>query len=132
MSVDESIVTNLHAAYQPDVLETWPVRPELDVISRNTRGEEHAPAGIVEELRAAFAGRGWAVGNSETYPMHPSALAWDHVRARPGRVLCLEVRRDLLATEFEPFAEMTIDSEKVQHLAAPLAEVLSGSISASS
>jgi hypothetical protein len=44
--------------------------------------------------------------------------------SRPGYVLCLEVRRDLLADPFEPFAEMRIGATQVARLARPLAAAL--------
>ena len=43
---------------------------------------------------------------------------------RPGRTLCLEVRRDLLADPFEPFAEMHIGPTLVGRLAGPIAAAL--------
>jgi hypothetical protein len=51
-------------------------------------------------------------------------MAWDYVVQRPGRALCLEVRRDLLADPFEPFAQMRIGAEKVERLAEPLSSAL--------
>jgi hypothetical protein len=44
--------------------------------------------------------------------------------ARPGRALCVEVRRDLLADPFEPFAEMRIGNAAVERLAGPFARAL--------
>jgi hypothetical protein len=64
------------------------------------------------------------VAEGTTYPLHPSTLAYDHVMARPGRALCLEVRRDLVADPFEPFAQMRIAPAKVDRLAVPLAAAL--------
>ncbi|HEX3765274.1 MAG TPA: N-formylglutamate amidohydrolase [Kofleriaceae bacterium] len=124
VEVDLDIVTNLRRAYQPDREPTWPLRPELDAIGRALDGTSHAPAAIVDALRAELAGLGIAVADSATYPLHPSTLAWDHVMARPGRALCLEVRRDLLADPFEPFVEQRISHAKVDRLAAPLARAL--------
>jgi hypothetical protein len=117
VEVDLDIVVSLRAAYQPDVVSTWPLRPELDVIGRALDGTDHAPPAIVAALRA----QGLAIAESATYPLHPSTLAWGRVMARPGRVLCLEVRRDLLADPFEPFAQMRIAADKVDRLAVPLA-----------
>jgi hypothetical protein len=79
---------------------------------------------VVDALRGELAGLGIAVADSATYPLHPSTLAWDHVMARPGRALCVEVRRDLLADPFEPFVELRIAGAKVERLAAPLARAL--------
>jgi hypothetical protein len=56
--------------------------------------------------------------------MHPSTQAWEHVMALPGRAVCIEVRRDLLADPFQPFAQMRIAPAKVDRLAGPIAKVL--------
>lgn len=116
VEVDADIVTNLRAAYEPATFPTWPLRPELDVISRGTDGVDHAPAEVVAALRAGLAATNLTLANSETYPLHPSTLAWDHVVAHPGRAICVEVRRDLLADPFEPFAQMQIGAAKVDRL----------------
>ena len=120
VEVDLDIVTNLHRAWQPDVEPTWPLRPEVDVISRTVDGVSHAPVRVVDGLREAFAALGIAVADSATYPLHPSTLASEHVMRLPGRALCVEIRRDLLAAPFEPFAEMRIDPAKVARMAGPL------------
>jgi N-formylglutamate amidohydrolase len=126
VSVDEHIVTNLRRAYQPEIEPTWPLRPPIDVISRTIDGVEHAPAIVVDRLRTELAALDLAVAASATYPLHPSTLAWDHVMARPGRALCLEVRRDLLADPFTPFAQMSISAAKLTRLAGPIAQALAG------
>ncbi len=124
VEVDLAIVTSLRAAYQPAVEPTWPLRPELDVIGRALDGTNHAPIAVVEALRSAVAAHDLTLADGATYPLHPSTLAWEHVMARPGRTLCLEVRRDLLADPFEPFSQMTIAAAKVDRLAVPLAGAL--------
>ncbi|MDB4959780.1 MAG: hypothetical protein JWO36_7349 [Myxococcales bacterium] len=122
VEVDLDIVKSLRAAYRPETVPTWPLRPDLDVIGKTLEGVSHAPAAVVDELRRLLPEL--TVGDSATYPLHPSTLAWDHVMARPGRALCLEVRRDLLADPFEPFAEMKIGASKVDRLSVPLAAAL--------
>jgi hypothetical protein len=122
VEVGPDIVDKLHAAYRPEVEPTWPLRPALDVIGRGLDGTNHAPAPVVDALRAALTAHD--VADSATYPLHPGSLAWDHAIARPGRVLCLEVRRDLLADPFLPFVEKTMDPALVDRLAAPLATAL--------
>jgi len=122
VEVDMDIVASLHRAYRPEVEPTWPLRPELDVIASTPDGASHAPPAVVDALRAGVAPI--QVADSATYPLHPSTMAWEHVTARPGRALCLEVRRDLLADPFEPFREMRIGADKVARLAAPLAAAL--------
>lgn len=124
VEVDLDIVASLRRAYHPDRVASWPLRPEVDVIGRAPDGTDHAPAGVVAALRAELAALGIPVADSATYPLHHGTLAWDHVAARPGRVLCVEVRRDLLAEPFEPFAEMQISPAKVDRLAGPLARAV--------
>ena len=124
VEVDLNIVQSLRAAYEPDVVQTWPLRPELDVIGKTLDGTNLAPAGVVEALRQGMAAENLTVADGTTYPLHPSTLAYDHVLARPGRALCLEVRRDLLADPFEPFAQMRIAPAKVSRIAVPLAAAL--------
>jgi hypothetical protein len=124
VEVDHDIGPKLRRAYQPDALATWPLRPEIDVISRALDGTSYAPAAVVEALRAELSTVGIAVAESATYPLHPSTLAWDNVQARPGRALCVEVRRDLLADPFSPFEQMTIGTAKVDRLVGPMANAL--------
>ena len=121
MAAVEAIVPNLRAAYAPDRVGTWPLRPPLDVIGRTLDGVDHAPAAVVAALTAAAAALDLEVATGRTYPLHPSTQAYGHVLARPGRALCVEVRRDLLAEPFTPFAEMTIGAAQVARLAQPLA-----------
>ena len=124
VEVDLDIVTNLRRAYEPEVLPTWPLRPELDVIGQAPDGRFLAPEPVVKALRANLGRLGLALAAGDTYPLHPSTQAYDIAIRLPDRVLCLEVRRDLLAEPFEPFAEMRIGPERVERLAGPLAEAL--------
>src|SRR4051812_64503 len=124
VEVDLQIVPSLRRAYHPDREPSWPMRPEVDVIGRALDGTDHAPPAVAQALRGQLAGLGIAVTDSATYPLHPSTLAWDHMMARPGRALCIEVRRDLLAERFEPFVEVQIAAARVERLAAPLARAL--------
>jgi predicted N-formylglutamate amidohydrolase len=122
VEVDADIVKNLHRAYEDQT--RWPLRPALDAIARRPDGATTAPAAVVDALRAALLEDGLEVADSATYPLHPSTMAFEHVTRRPGRALCLEVRRDLLADPFEPFRQMRIGPHKVARLAAPLAAAL--------
>ena len=124
VEVDANIGPSLRRAYEPDKEPTWPLRPEVDVISKTLEGVDHAPAAVVEALRAELAVIDIPVATSATYPMHPSTLAYDHVMARPGRALCVEVRRDLLADPFTPFEQMTIGPAKIARLVGPFASAL--------
>ena len=124
VEVDHDIGPKLRRAYQPGVESTWPLRPEVDVISRSLDGVSHAPPAVLEALREELGAIGIAVAESATYPLHPSTLAWDHVVARPGRALCVEVRRDLLADPFTPFQQMPIGAAKVARLVGPFSNAL--------
>lgn len=124
VQVDEHIVTSLRRAYRPEVEPTWPLRPEIDLIGRDLAGVSHLPGAVADSLRSGMAAAGVTVGDGATYPLHPSTLAWDHATAWPGRTLCMEVRRDLVADPFDPFTEMRIGEAKVARLAGPLAEAL--------
>lgn len=121
IEVGPDIGPKLRAAYEPDVEPTWKMRPEIDVISKDLDGKSYAPPAVLAALKANL---DLPVAESATYPMHPSTLAYDHVLARPGRAICVEVRRDLLADPFTPFAQMTIGKQKVERLAVPFANAL--------
>jgi predicted N-formylglutamate amidohydrolase len=124
VEVDEHIVTSLRRAYEPAVEPTWPLRPEVDLIGRGLDGTSYLPMPVVDALKTAMSAVGVTVADGETYPLHPSTMAWDHATAWPGRTLCMEVRRDLVAEPFDPFVEMSIGEPKVNRLAAPLADAL--------
>ena len=122
--VDDRIVQRLRAAYRPGVYETWPLRAEVDLITRDLQGKRLAADAVVEALRAACARAGIECVEGKAYALHPSTLAWTFASRWPGRTLCVEMRRDLLAAEFTPFSEMAIDPEKAVRLAAVLADGL--------
>lgn len=122
VAVDEHIVASLHHAYTPEVFPTWPLRPEVDVIGKDLDGLRIVPEPMLRALHTAFAARGVGVADGETYPLHPSTCAWHHVHAHLGRVLCVEVRRDLLARPFVPFVELAVDPHAAEHLAQGFVE----------
>ena len=124
VEVDADIVKSLHHAYRPEVLSTWPARPEMDVIGRASDGTLHAPPVVMDALRAELATLDMQLGDSHTYRLHPSTLGWQHALRHPGRVLCLEVRRDLFVERFEPFAPARIESDLTARLAAPITRAL--------
>ncbi len=124
VEVDENIVENLRRAYEPKQQEKWPLRPAFDVICHDLDGNDHGPRPVIDAFRQGIAELDWSVEESATYPLHPSTMAWDHVMALPGRALCVEVRRDLLADPFDPFVEMNICPHKVAPIAAALANSL--------
>lgn len=124
VEVDLDIVKSLRAAYTPEKEPTWPLRPEVDVIHKTVEGQSLAPAPVVAALKASLAKANVTLADGESYPMHPSTLAHGHVTRWPGRVLCVEVRRDLLADPWDPFVQQRIGDEKCAALAAPFAEAV--------
>lgn len=124
VQVDADVVQNLRDAWAPDRVETWPLRPAFDVISRALDGTSYTPLAVVDVLRTQLGRQNWEVADSATYPMHPSTMAWTHVQRRPARTLCLEARRDLLVRRWDPFSAMEDDPARLAPIATALAEAL--------
>jgi len=122
--VDEHIVVNLRAAYAAERIESWPLRAPVDLILDTPDGRRLADPELVERLQRAYGARGIAVEFNGAYSLHPITLAGMLAERHPRRVLCLELRRDLLVPEFTPFREMHVDPAKVERMAAPLAAAL--------
>jgi hypothetical protein len=129
VEVDEHIVTNLRRAYEPAV------GAHLAAAPRGRRDRPRPRRHLLRarrpwssRLRDGLGAQGVAVADGETYPLHPSTLAWDHALAHPGRTLCVEVRRDLVAEPFEPFAEMRIGAVRLKKPLSPASMLSSGPI----
>lgn len=118
--VDEKIVERLHEAYRPEVEPTWPLRPEVDLITKTPEGALLVDEKLVDEVKSAFAAGGVTVALGESYPLHPSTVAHAFASRWPRQTLCLELRRDLLVKRFTPFAEMEADDDKCARLAGLL------------
>jgi hypothetical protein len=124
VAVDADIVTALREAYQPEAYARWTQRPGVDFITQDADGHDLAPPGLVPELRAAYGELGLATGENATYHLHPATMGFRYASSHPGRVLCIEFRRDLLGAPWGPFAPSPVGSRKVARLARPLAEAL--------
>ncbi|MBL9089532.1 MAG: N-formylglutamate amidohydrolase [Planctomycetia bacterium] len=124
VAVDERIVASLHDAYRPEVVERWPLRAPVDLITKTPDGAFLADGGLVTRVRAGLASLGVAVAENEAYGLHPSTSAAALAARFPGTTLCFEVRRDLLVRRFTPFLEMATDPDAVDRLAAPFAAAL--------
>jgi predicted N-formylglutamate amidohydrolase len=120
VSVSPKIAQDMRWAWSDAVRPRWPLRPELEIIGRTVEGEDWSPPAAVAALRAAAAQAGFGVGDGRTYPLHPVTTGYHHMLRFPGRALCLEVRRDLLADPFEPFSEMTVDAARIERVVGPL------------
>jgi hypothetical protein len=122
--VDDRIVERLREAYRAEVYSRWPLRAEVDLITRDADGRRLAGDGVVEAMRAACARAGLGCVEGEAYALHPVTLGYAFAARWPGRTLCVEMRRDLLVQEFTPFAEMDVDLDKADRFAAALADGL--------
>ncbi|AKF03884.1 hypothetical protein [Sandaracinus amylolyticus] len=119
--IDDDIVHALRAAHEPDAWARWPVRPEIDLITRTPQGELLAPEGMPEALVTAYRALGHEAVEGGAYTLHPSTQAHRFATRHRGQVLCLEIRRDLLVERYEPFDEMRVVSERADRFAAPIA-----------
>ncbi|MFN7147767.1 MAG: hypothetical protein ACK4YP_28615 [Myxococcota bacterium] len=124
VEVDADIVANLRAAYLPENVERWVLRPEVDVIGRTLAGELKLDERVLADLVAGYREVGVDVADGRTYPLHPSTWGYQHSERWPGRTLCVEIRRDLVADPWDPFVEMRIGAAKVARMAGPLATTI--------
>lgn len=122
--IDDDIVSSLRRAYRPAVYRTWPERPEVDLITESPEGEDLSPQALAADLAARYARLGLSVGRNATYRLHPATMGHRHALRYPGRVLCLELRRDRIASPFRPFAPSPIGPRKVARMAKPLVDAL--------
>jgi hypothetical protein len=125
--VDAAICANLRAAYAPDVVDRWPLRPEIDLIDRDAAGRVLADPDLADATASALSAAGFAVVRGDTYHLHPITVAHALAASHPARTLCFEVRRDLLVEEFVPFEALEVDPAAVDRVAAPLALAVMGS-----
>jgi hypothetical protein len=123
VEVDDAIVASLRRAYAPEVEPTWPLRPEVDLIARDPTGRLLAEP-LVRRAAAALEEDGYDAKVSATYPLHPSTLGHRFATRYEPRVVCVEVRRDLLVERFVPFTELAVSPAKVARIVAPLARAL--------
>ena len=128
--VEDDIVDKLRWAYEPARVEEWPLRPEVDLLTRDGEGRVLAPKGVEDALLTAFTAAGFDPKVTETYHLNAGSLAYDWCQRYPDRVTCLEVRRDLLVERWDPFVEMQPDPARVDQLAKVLAPVLERAIDA--
>ncbi len=114
--IDDNIVTALHAAYEPEVYNTWPERPPVDLITATASGEMLADPALVASICRGYANLGLNAQQNATYHLHPATLGYHYARRYPQRTLCVEFRRDLLADPFVPFGPSPISPGKVARM----------------
>ena len=123
-AVDERIVEQLRWACAPERADTWPLRAEVDLLTRDGEGTLLAPPGVEEHLLERFRAAGYAPTCNETYFLHPATLGHGWSARYPGQLVCLEVRRDLLVPAWTPFEEMLADPAQARRVAEVLAPAL--------
>ncbi len=123
-SVQDDIAARLRAAYLPETYPQWPLRAEVDLLTRDGDGRLFAPEGAEESLQEAFAEAGFEARCNDTYFLHPASLAHGWSTTYPGQVLCLELRRDLVVPDWQPFEESRADPERVARMGSLLAPTL--------
>jgi hypothetical protein len=129
-AVDDEIVAKLRWACAPERHDTWPLRAEVDLLTRDGEGRSFAPEGLEERLLADFTAAGFEAKANDTYNLHPITVAHEWSTCWPGQVLCLEVRRDALVERWLPFDEMRVVAQKCERVASVLAPVLTRSVEA--
>ncbi len=127
--VDREIIDNLERVYQPGVIETAPLRAEIDLITETPEGEELAPEGLADRVSARLEALGYAVERNGAYTLHPVSTGARWSALYPRQVFGFEVRRDLV-TYWEPFVPNRHRSEVIDALGEALAAALSAELSA--
>ncbi|MCA9699196.1 MAG: hypothetical protein KC431_16855 [Myxococcales bacterium] len=123
-AVDDRIVEKLRWACAPERHDGWPLRAEIDLLTRDGEGKLWAPDGAEEALIEGFSRVGMTAVANDTYHLHPSSLGWRWATQWPGRTLSLEIRRDLLVPAWTPFEEMRATDAACERVAGVLAPVL--------
>ena len=126
VAVDEHVVASLHDAYRPENVDRWPLRPEIDLITRTPEGALLADEALLARIRTAFATLGIVPQQDHAYALQPGTMAAVFAARHPKRTLCFEVRRDLLMKAFTPFAEMEADPAAIDRIAGPFVAALVG------
>jgi hypothetical protein len=123
-TVGDDIVDKLRWAHEPDRVETWPLRPEVDLITRSQDGGVAAAADVAAQVAASYRALRLNVAENATYHLHPSTLAHRWAERFPGRVFCLELRRDLLVERWTWNRGNQVVAAAVDRFAAPIASAI--------
>ena len=122
--VDFDIVEQLHAYYKTDKIQDCPLRPEIDIIYKTPDGENLIDATWIQNLKRIFGQNGFFVADGDSYPLHPVTTAYEHAHKNPSKTMCLEIRRDLVVQDWDPFVEMSISESKAVVIASCIADSL--------
>ena len=120
-AVKEDIVERLHKVYAPEQYEQWPVRPQVDFIHQTPNGEILDHAVLRQNMTSHLEAAGLCVAQGDSYQLHPATTAYGWSKKYRSKTVCVEVRRDLLMDQFEPFSEMSVDVEQLGKIATAMA-----------
>lgn len=118
----EYIVDTLRKAYDPQRECPWPKRPEVQLITTPPGGSFLSNAVFCDALENAYETAGVEIKRNDPFNLHPATMAHTYANQYKGQTLTMEISRSLLAETFNPFIEMTIDPQKAESLARPIAE----------
>ncbi|MEM9057179.1 MAG: N-formylglutamate amidohydrolase [Pseudomonadota bacterium] len=127
-TIDDDIVPALRRAYEPAQYAHWAERPPVELITETPAGDDLSPPAAAAALRQRYATVGLEVATNATYRLHEETWGDRYAARDPQRVLCVELNRGLLATPFDPFAEMRIGEAEAKRLAQPIAEAVADAL----
>lgn len=127
-AVERDIVEKMHWAWHPDRVHDWPLRPEVDLITRDAGGRCLAPPGLVPAVQAGLGALGLTVEEGGTYWLHPATRAAELSARHPERLFCLEVRRDVLMPDWQPFLECHPADSAVASIGGVLGRCVTGAL----
>ena len=122
--IDEHIVEALRAAHAPAVVPTLKVRAEIDLLTDTKDGERLADPALTEAVAENLTAAHFEVARNASYCLLPGSQTHRQSVRYPGRVFCLEARRDLLVETYAPLDAMRLDPSKIERLAAPIATAI--------
>lgn len=127
-AVGHDIVEKMHWAWHPDRVHEWPLRPEVDLITRDGAGRCLAPPGVVAEVQGGLGALGLSVEEGGTYWLHPATRAAELSARHPERLFCLEVRRDVLMPHWQPFLECHPEPERAAQVGGVLGRCVAAAL----
>lgn len=122
--VDDDVVSKLEQAHQPERFAGWPLRPEIDLLTRTPRGELLAIAALERAAAARYRAAGYEVAIGGCYGLIDGTACASWARRYRGQTFCWEVRRDLLVRRWIWDQPMEVLPDAVARAAAPLVEAL--------
>lgn len=122
--VDDEVVAKLEQAHQPERYAGWPLRPEIDLLTRTPRGELLAIPELELAAKARYRAAGYEVAVGGCYGLIDGTSCARWARRYPGQTFCWEVRRDLLVRRWLWDQPKEALPDAVARAAAPLVEAL--------